>query len=84
MMRPLETDFAVTCDDGGAAVTFTPTNSHYSFTPLVEQNDIERFGAFSPDVWTRHGGPTGDTGGYPADEVATMARLVAERAWRSR
>ena len=61
-------------------VTFKPTQSEYSFSRLVNAEDIERYGPIS-DV-PRHAA-TGNTGRYDTAEVAQMAFDLASSAAES-
>jgi hypothetical protein len=79
MKQPVESDFAVTRNDSGVHVVFTPTDSHYDFRLLADAEDIARFGPLSGDVIVRHS-KTGDTGPYMEHDVLTMARQLAGKA----
>jgi hypothetical protein len=46
---------------------------------LTDPEDIARQGPLSPSPNVRHGN-TGDTGDYPSEKVAQMARLLAVKA----
>ena len=76
MKHPSKSEFNTAVTEVGVTVTFTPTNSIYSFYRLADANDIARLGP----VWlssVQHGGP-GDTNGYPSDEVLVMAQRIAK------
>jgi hypothetical protein len=76
MKHPQKSDFDTTLTEDGVVVTFKPTNSVYSFYRLADSGDVARLGPISP-ANVRHAGPSGDTGDYPADEVAAMAQMIA-------
>ena len=82
-VTPLREDFDVVVRASGVDVTFKPTQSEYSFSRLVNAEDIERYGPIS-DV-PRHAA-TGNTGRYDTAEVAQMAfdlaSSAAKAAWR--
>ena len=82
-VTPLREDFDVVVRASGVDVTFKPTKSEYSFSRLVNAEDIERYGPIS-DV-PRHAA-TGNTGRYDTAEVAQMAfdlaSSAAKAAWR--
>jgi hypothetical protein len=44
MKEPKDSDFTVTRNDAGVAVTFNPTKSRYSITLLADPEDIGRYG----------------------------------------
>jgi hypothetical protein len=76
MKHPSKSEFNTAVTEVGVTVTFTPTNSIYSFYRLADTNDIARLGP----VWlsnVQHGGPD-DTNGYPSDEVLVMAQRIAK------
>jgi hypothetical protein len=60
-------------------VLFKPSDSHRSFGRLADPEDIARYGPLSQAPNVRHGN-TGDTGDYPAEEVAQMAHSLAVKA----
>jgi hypothetical protein len=76
MKHPLSSDFDTAVSGAGVTVTFKPTNSIYSFYRLADGNDVARLGPVSLGR-VRHAGATGDTEGYPADEVQEMAQRIA-------
>jgi hypothetical protein len=76
MKHPVKSEFNTAVTEVGVTVTFTPTNSIYSFYRLADANDIARLGP----VWlsrVQHGGPA-DTNGYPSDEVLVLAQRIAK------
>jgi hypothetical protein len=87
MKHPSRDDFETTFSKAGVTVTFKPTNSIYSFYRLADSDDIARLGPVSL-AHVRHGGASGDTAEYPADEVAGMVQRiaweVAAAVWRVR
>jgi hypothetical protein len=76
MKHPVSSDFDTAVSEAGVTVTFKPTNSIYSFYRLADGNDVARLGPVSLGR-VRHAGATGDTEGYPADEVQEMAQRIA-------
>jgi hypothetical protein len=81
MKQPAANDFEVKVLTGGVQVNFNPTFSYYWFDRLVEPHEIEKLGLISPAARIRHMGWAGDTGDYPADDVALIAyRLAAVAA----
>jgi len=79
MKQPTPSDFIVDVQQVHVNVIFKPTDSHYNFDRLTDPEDIARQGPLSPSPNVRHGN-TGDTGDYPSEEVAQMARLLAVKA----
>jgi hypothetical protein len=77
--QPMEADFDVQVLEGHVAVTFRPTESHYSYGVLVDLKDIAQFGRLSRSANVRHA-KTGDTGDYSASEVDAMAFQLASAA----
>jgi hypothetical protein len=81
--HPTESDYAVTDNTASAVrVRFAPTNSHYTFTRLVDPDEIAQYGPFAPEPSVRHAGPTQDTDDYWSYEVVEMAVRVAKKAPR--
>jgi hypothetical protein len=78
MKRPQESDFKIESRDSGVEVIFIPTESHYNFSLLADE-ERAKHGPFSSYVKVRHSGPTGDTGDYIEKEVTEIAHLLAER-----
>jgi hypothetical protein len=76
MKHPVRNDFDTAVSEAGVTVTFKPTNSIYSFYRLADSNDVARLGPVSLGR-VRHAGATGDTEGYPFDEVQEMAQCIA-------
>jgi hypothetical protein len=85
MKHPVRNDFDTAVSEAGVTVTFKPTNSIYSFYRLADSNNVARLGPVSLGRM-RHAGATGDTEGYPSDEVQEMAQRiaveVASSVWR--
>jgi hypothetical protein len=85
MKQPTPKDFTVEASEAGIIVTFTPTESIYSYFWLADQSDIQSVGPISSDYKVRHA-KTGDTGSYRSSEVEAiayqLARDLASR-WRS-
>jgi hypothetical protein len=82
MKHPTRSDFETAVSEAGVTVTFKPTNSIFSFYRLAESEDIARLGPVSLER-VRHGGPTGDTKEYAADEVQDMAQRIASEVGAS-
>jgi len=76
MKHPVRGDFETVVTEAGVNVTFKPTNSIDSFYRLAESEDVARLGPTSLGR-VRHAGPSGDTEGYPSDEVQEMAQRIA-------
>ena len=74
MKHPLRSDFDTLVTDQSVIVTFTQTNSRYSFHRLTNPNNIARVGrvSFSGVQHARRG-----TGDYSSDEVQNMAQHIA-------
>ena len=80
-MNQLEaSDFEIKVFTGGVQVNFKPTLSYYWYDRLVEPAEIKMFGPISPSARIRHMGWRGDTGDYPADDVALTAHRLASAA----
>jgi hypothetical protein len=76
MKHPVRNDFDTTVTEAGVTVIFKPTNSIYSFYRLADGNDVARLGPVS-QAGVRHGGASGDTEDYSADEVQGIAQRIA-------
>jgi hypothetical protein len=79
MKHPTPSDFIVKVNESYVNVIFKPTDSDYNFGRLADPEDIARYGPLSRSPNVRHGN-TGDTGDYPAEEVAQMAHSLAVKA----
>jgi hypothetical protein len=79
MKHPTPSDFIVKVNENYVNVIFKPTDSDYNFGRLADPEDIARHGPLSRSPNVRHGN-TGDTGDYPAEEVAQMAHSLAVKA----
>lgn len=80
MKHPLRSDFDTLVTDEGVTVTFTQTNSRYSFHRLTNPNNIARVGPISFAGVQHTGRGTGD---YSSDEVQNMAQHIAAEFARS-
>jgi hypothetical protein len=80
MKYPLRTDFDTLVTDEGVTVTFTQTNSRYSFHRLTNPNNIARVGPVSLAGVQHAGRGTGD---YSSEEVQNMAQCIAAEFARS-
>jgi hypothetical protein len=76
MKHPVRNDFDTALTESGVIVTFKPTNNIYSFYRLADGDDVARLGPVSSER-VRHAGASGDTEGYPPDEVEEMAQRIA-------
>jgi len=74
MKHPLRSDFDTLVTDQSVIVTFTQTNSRYSFHRLTNPNNIARVGPVS-FAGVQHAGR--GTGDYSSDEVQNMAQHIA-------
>ena len=79
MRHPTSSDFIVNVKESSVSVIFKPSNSEYNFGRLADPEDIARYGPVSQSPNVRHAN-TGDTGDYPAEEVAQMAHSLAVKA----
>jgi hypothetical protein len=80
MKHPLRSDFDTLVTDEGVTVTFTQTNSRYSFHRLTDPNNIACVGPVS-FAGVQHAGR--GTGNYSSDEVQNMALHIATEFARS-
>jgi hypothetical protein len=74
MKHPLRADFDTLVTEESVIVTFTQTNSRYSFHRLTNPNNIARVGPVSFAGVQHLGRGTGD---YSSDEVQNMAQHIA-------
>jgi hypothetical protein len=76
---PHETDFDVHVAEAAINVVFKPTESHYSYRRLADDEDHARYGRVEREPLVRHGKP-GGTGQYPSGLVEAMAFRLARNS----
>ena len=82
ILLPKPTNYEVRVSGASVEVVFKPTDSHYSFTRLVDRADIASFGPLfpvPPEEKVQHGKP-GHTGEYPSWDVVALAYRLAVNA----
>jgi hypothetical protein len=78
--HPVRSDFQTVVTEAGVSVTFTPTNSVYSFSRRADAKYVGRLGYLS-FAGVLHAGH--NTDGYAPDKVQDMAQQIASEFARS-
>ena len=78
MNHPAPSDFTIDVTDTHVNVIFKPSGRPYTFSRLIDPEDLAQYGPLSRGPETS--GEAGNNAGYPEDEVVRMAHTLAVKA----